>query len=227
MKRCLIITLLLFTLIPLHAEWSIGVTGGATYNSLSGSPQYAYDLRSSAAWGWNAGIAGQYTFNQWLGAGAELLYITKNHSQHRGPLFSKDWGFTERNGYLQLPVMAKFSFGPAWLHGFLNAGMAFGWWTSRYRTGHELSLSPDETSEFSSPVKYSQRIPFDSRRDRRFDVSPFAGIGIGWSPIQNWEIQAEARLYYGVTSITKRYQGLKDPRYNTTTSLAITLLRKF
>lgn len=227
MRRSLILLVTLFTLMPLHARWSAGITGGATYNSLSGSPQYAYDLRSSSAWGWNVGVAGQYTFNQWLGVRAELLYMTKCHSQHRGPMFGEEWGFTERDGYLQLPMMASFTFGPERLHGILNAGVAFGWWASRHRSGYELSLTPSENSELDVPVKYSQNIPFDSRRDRRIDVSPFAGIGIGWSPVQDWEIQAEARLYYGVTSVTKTYQGLKNPRYNTTATLGVTVLRSF
>lgn len=230
MKRCIVILLVITAVLPLHAQearWGVGVTGGTSYNSLSGSPQYAYDLRTTSAWGWNVGLTTQYTINQWLGVRADLLYITKCHDQHRGPMFDTEWGFTQKDGYLQLPLMATFTFGPERLHGFLNTGFSFGWWATKHRQGYELSLSPEEDSEFSAPVKYSQNIPFDSRRDQRVEVAPFAGIGIGWAPISNWEIMAEGRLYYGLTSITKTFQGLKTPRYNTTVTLGVTLMHKF
>lgn len=227
MRRTLAVIALLLTLLPLHARWAAGITGVATYNTLSGSPQYAYDLRTSGAWGWNIGLTGQYTFNKWLGIRADMLYLTKNHKQHRGPIFGDDRGFTERNAYIQLPVTAEFTFGPENIHGILNLGLSCGWWASRHRSGKELSLSPTETSELDIPVHYSQSIPFDSRRDNRLDVSPLIGIGIGWCPTSCWELIAEGRLYYSLTSVTKKFQGLDIPRHNTTISLGVTVLRRF
>ncbi len=224
MKKLLLLSLLILYFIPMHAQWAIGLGGGATANSPSGSPQYAYDLRTKSAAGWFSGVTGRYTINPWLAVRGDLLYMTRNYKQQRGPMFGREWGFTQRNGYLELPLMASFSFGPSRLHGFLNVGVAFGVWLTQHRSGYELSLSPTENSEFQEPEKYSGNVPFDSRRDQRFDLSPLLGAGIGCQFAPHWEVMAEARFYYSIISFSKKYQGLSVPRYNSTLTFGLTLL---
>lgn len=109
----------------LAAQWRVGVTAGYASNELCMDRGYAYDMRYERRGGVAIGIPVQYDFNEWLGVRAELDFVQKGHKMHRTDIYQGMHTDT-RNNYLQLPVMASFSFGGGRVRGFLNTGAYIG-----------------------------------------------------------------------------------------------------
>lgn len=209
-------------LLPVAAQWRIGITGGATYNNYSLDNHYMSDWHIKGAWGKFAfkryeflvstlGVMGQYDFNDWLGIRTDINWSMKNHRQYR-TMFKTD--YEELNSYIQLPIMASFSFGGQKLRGFLNTGIYGGYWLSSYDYGTQMY--PMTQIEISGTIKNE----FDQDRDQRFDYGLVGGVGVEWRfhyLQKDWAWQVvEARLYYSTSSTQKDYMRIKDPRYNTT-----------
>ena len=190
------------------AQWRVGVNGGATYNHSTISKHYMTDYQWKDRWGVTLGVMGQYDVNDWLGVRAELDWTQKNYRLTRQILSNLDYKYV--NNYLQLPVMASFSFGGKQLHGFCNAGVYGGYWLTSGREGTDFNNSSEKVYEFSEDIK------FNSERDQRFDFGFVGGIGLEYRFCQRWAAQVEMRYYYSTVSTQKDYMRLSDPRYNST-----------
>ena len=190
------------------AQWRVGVNGGATYNHSTISRHYMTDYQWKDRWGVTLGVMGQYDVNDWLGVRAELDWTQKNYRLTRQILSNLDYKYV--NNYLQLPVMASFSFGGKQLRGFCNAGVYGGYWLTSGREGTDFNNSSEKVYEFSEDIK------FNSERDQRFDFGFVGGIGLEYRFCQRWAAQVEMRYYYSTVSTQKDYMRLSDPRYNST-----------
>ncbi|MBR3414114.1 MAG: PorT family protein [Bacteroidales bacterium] len=190
------------------AQWRVGVNGGATYNHSTISKHYMTDYQWKDRWGVTLGVMGQYDVNNWLGVRAELDWTQKNYRLTRQILSNLDYKYV--NNYLQLPVMASFSFGGKQLRGFCNAGVYGGYWLTSGREGTDFNNSSEKVYEFSEDIK------FNSERDQRFDFGFVGGIGLEYRFCQRWAAQVEMRYYYSTVSTQKDYMRLSDPRYNST-----------
>ena len=190
------------------AQWCVGVNGGATYNHSTISKHYMTDYQWKDRWGVTLGVMGQYDVNDWLGVRAELDWTQKNYRLTRQILSNLDYKYV--NNYLQLPVMASFSFGGKQLRGFCNAGVYGGYWLTSGREGTDFNNSSEKVYEFSEDIK------FNSERDQRFDFGFVGGIGLEYRFCQRWAAQVEMRYYYSTVSTQKDYMRLSDPRYNST-----------
>ena len=190
------------------AQWRVGVNGGATYNHSTISKHYMTDYQWKDRWGVTLGVMGQYDVNDWLGVRAELDWTQKNYRLTRQILSNLDYKYV--NNYLQLPVMASFSFGGKQLRGFCNAGVYGGYWLTSGREGTDFNNSSEKVYEFSEDIK------FNSERDQRFDFGFVGGIGLEYRFCQRWAAQVEMRYYYSTMSTQKDYMRLSDPRYNST-----------
>jgi len=190
------------------AQWRVGVNGGATYNHSTISKHYMTDYQWKDRWGVTLGVMGQYDVNDWLGVRAELDWTQKNYRLTRQILSNLDYKYV--NNYLQLPVMASFSFGGKQLRGFCNAGVYGGYWLTSGREGTDFNNSSEKVYEFSEDIK------FNSERDQRFDFGFVGGIGVEYRFCQRWAAQVEMRYYYSTVSTQKDYMRLSDPRYNST-----------
>ena len=188
------------------AQWRVGVNGGATYNHSTISKHYMTDYQWKDRWGVTLGVMGQYDVNDWLGVRAELDWTQKNYRLTRQILSNLDYKYV--NNYLQLPVMASFSFGGKQLRGFCNAGVYGGYWLTSGREGTDFNNSSEKVYEFSEDIK------FNSERDQRFDFGFVGGIGLEYRFCQRWAAQVEMRYYYSTVSTQKDYMRLSDPRYN-------------
>ena len=207
MKR--LITLIALVLPSLaFAQWRVGVNGGATYNHSTISKHYMTDYQWKDRWGVTLGVMGQYDVNDWLGVRAELDWAQKNYRLTRQIFSVLDYKYV--NNYLQLPVMASFSFGGKQLRGFCNAGVYGGYWLTSGREGTDFNNSSEKVYEFSEDIK------FNSERDQRFDFGFVGGIGLEYRFCQRWAAQVEMRYYYSTVSTQKDYMRLSDPRYNST-----------
>ena len=190
------------------AQWRVGVNGGATYNHSTISKHYMTDYQWKDRWGVTLGVMGQYDVNDWLGVRAELDWTQKNYRLTRQIFSNLDYKYV--NNYLQLPVMASFSFGGKQLRGFCNAGVYGGYWLTSGREGTDFNNSSEKVYEFSEDIK------FNSERDQRFDFGFVSGIGLEYRFCQRWAAQVEMRYYYSTVSTQKDYMRLSDPRYNST-----------
>lgn len=206
---------------PAAAQCRVGVTAGYASNTLCMDKGYAYDMRYESHAGFTAGIPVQYDFFDWLGVRAEVTFVQKGHRMHRTDNYAGLW-IDIRNNYLQIPLMANFSFGGQRVRGFVHTGGYVGGWLSSSRKGMEQRWFGDGTGEPAETITpgsrcaFDERVPFDSRRDNRFEAGLAGGVGVGCRVAPRVEVQVEGRCYYALTDMQKDYMKFRVPRYNTT-----------
>ncbi|MGO4289556.1 porin family protein [Chitinophaga sp. RAB17] len=227
MKRSLIfLATLLLCYDAAQAQFEIGVSGGYNKNYLQTSSGYRAFTKYDALSGFVVGIPIQYHFNDWLAIQADPSYIQKNYEQSRNHFFD---GIYQKstNTYIQLPVMAHFSFGGKKLKGFFNAGGYGAYWAGGRIKGAMANVFnnapdlPDNQQvynffQFDKAYNYNEKYTFDSRRDRRMEFGLVAGAGIEYLLQQKYRFFAEARYYYGLSDQQKNYMINQIPRYNDT-----------
>lgn len=213
---------LLLAIIPMAAmaQWRIGATVGYGYNAFSIDRHYMTDYKYEGRWGITAGIAGQYDVTPWLGVRAEVNWAEKGHRLSRSHLM-QTVDYKIFNHYLQLPVMASFSFGGTSVRGFCNVGVYGGYWMKSHYRGFDTNVATDKT------YLVERDLDFNSDRDQRWDCGLAGGLGIEYRFLQHWAAQAEVRCYYSTTSITRDYQRISDPRYNTFTGMQLAVFYLF
>ena len=161
-----------------HGQWRIGVNGGADVNHFIVDKHYQTDFQYKDRWGLTLGVMGQYDVNQWLGVRAELDWTQKNyrHTRETKQLFN----YKYVNNYLQLPVMASFSFGGQKVRGFLNTGVYGGYWLNSGREGYDTNTFSGRSFDFS------EDITLDSERDQRWDFGFVGGAGVEYRFASHW-----------------------------------------
>lgn len=212
-----------------RAQFEIGVSGGYVNNYVHTNAGYRAFTQYHQYSGFVAGLALQYRFNDWLAIQADPSYIRKGYELRRDHFFDGVYQYN-LNGYLQLPLMAHFSFGGKKLRGFVNAGGYGAYWISgrvKGVMGNVLGSSPDtpdneQASDYfldNTAYHYDEKYAFDSRRDRRMEWGLVAGGGVEYQLHQRFRFFAEARYYYSLTDQQKNYMINQVPRYNDTYAL--------
>ncbi len=209
-KGLLLGAMLLMLTAVAHAQWRVGATIGTTANHYRMDRQYMSDYHINDRWGLTMGVTGQYDFTEWLGVRADFNWTQKNHRVLRDRI-PMDYKYV--NNYLQLPVMASFSFGGQKLRGFCNLGVYGGYWLSSNYSG------VDYNSFVGAPYDVKGHVDFNSDRDQRWDCGFVGGLGVEYRFARHWGAQVEARYYYSTTSVQKQYMRVKDYRYNSTLAL--------
>lgn len=219
MKSKKIILLLLvmstITLTPTKAQWRIGVSGGTDYNWYAINTNYQTDYHYDGAWGWSAAMFTQYNFRQWLGLRAELEATERNYHFYRSSALSGT-NYITHNTYLQLPVMAQFSFGDAVgtqgasLRGFVNVGVYAGCWLTGRQKGTQYNPLDDKAYDIDNAYQ------FNNEKDQRADFGLAGGLGVEYRFFEHWACHIEGRCYYSFISAVKPYMLIEDNRYNTT-----------
>lgn len=209
-KTLILCALLLAFMLPAEAQWRVGASGGGDYNWFSINKQYLDNFHYEGAWGWNAAVFGQYNFMDWLGLRFEIEAVQKNHRFYRDGRLSGT-NYVNRNTYMQLPVMAQFSFGGQKVRGFVNLGIYGAYWIAGRQKGGYYELMSDRQ------YNLDQAYTFQREKDQRWDFGLAGGLGIEYRFVEHWALHAEARCYYSFISTVKPYmQYVKDNRYNTT-----------
>ena len=196
-----------------NAQLKLGVTAGADYNVYSMDQQYMTDYKVDGRWGTTFGVSGQYNLNEWFGVRADLNLTQKNYRRSRVVYDYVDYKLT--NNYMQLPVMASFSFGSQKLRGFCNLGVYGGYWLSSHRKGSDKNTFSEEF------IRFDEKVTFNDERDQRWDCGLVGGVGLEYRIAAHWSAQAEVRYYYSTTSATMQYMRNRDYRYNSTTTVQI------
>lgn len=222
-KPLLVILILWLTGIQVaSAQWRVGVNAGYAHNTLAIDRGYAYDMRYDSRGGFTMGVPVQYDFTDWFGLRAELAYVAKGQSVHRTHSFER-LKSDIRNHYLQIPVMANFSFGGTRLRGFVNAGAYVGAWLASIEKGINVNvfghLTDAELLNENTTYISDGKLDFDARRDNRFEAGLTGGLGIRYLLLPRMEVSLEGRCYYALTDQQKDYMYFHTPRYNTTFAL--------
>ena len=193
MKKKIVMILVAFWMVATaQAQWRVGVTGGAAYNVFNMDQQYMTDYKVDGRWG---------------------VTTQKNYRHSRVVYSDVDYKLT--NNYLQLPVMASFSFGGERLRGFCNLGVYGAYWLNSHRKGSDWNSFSDRTFSFD------EKVDFYDKRDQRWDCGLVCGLGLEYLINRHWAAQAEVRYYYSTTSTTKQYMRNKDYRYHSTTAIQL------
>lgn len=214
------VLLLAFHISSTSAQWKVGVQAGYTHNSLSTASGYAYDRNYDTLGGFTVGVPVQYEFVDWFALQADLSYTQKNYSSYRSGRYEEVQSDT-RNGFMQLPVYARFSFGGEKLRGFINAGAYVGCWVSSKTKGAQRQYFYLIDQKAVAPYHFDEKVPFDSRRDNRFDGGLMAGVGLQYQLTPRVQLLAEGRYYRGLTDLQKNYMLKQIHRYNDTFTLQV------
>lgn len=193
-----------------ETPWRIGVLVGYTSNAYKMSNHYQSDWQDESRGGFTVGITGQYDVNDWLGIRSEVQLTQKNYQRHRF-LMTNRYGYT--NSYLQVPIMANFTFGGKTVRGFVNAGIYGGYWMTSTVQVHSQNIMTYKNEDIN------QNDLIDTRRDNRLVFGYVGGAGVEYRFAPNWSAQLEVRYYYDVTSQVKQYQQIQDHRYNSTLAI--------
>ena len=219
-KRIIILFALLLgmTTEGVYAQWAVGIKGGVNSTSVDRSNAGRIDETYSSLRGFDLGIQGHYSFNDWLAIRVDLEYMTRSHRMDRN-LNIIDTLFMEySNSYLMLPVMADFSFGGSKLRGHLLCGGFAGYWLTAHRKGVTFSVTglydTDEDCEFNDDTQ-------------RLTAGLAAGVSLSYD-INNWlGVNLDALYYYDLVSYRKGYEHLNDPRYLSTLTIDLGVYYKF
>lgn len=212
----------LLTAVQVSAQWSVGVQGGATCNTLNTDNGYAYDRHYTSKWGATFGIPVRYDFNSWFGLQSEVSVTYKNYGIERSWAYASNY-YDFTNTYLDIPVMARFKFGSEKIYGYALAGAYVGAWLNSHIKGAQMRYfdQSEENEEHFGGYKFDETYEFDSRRDNRFDAGITAGLGVQYAINSRFGVFGEVRYSYGLTDTQKDYMRNKFPRYNNTLALQI------
>ena len=205
---------------PRTNRWTLGLSTGYTRNELyTNISNYDYNYYKKEG-GFVVSVPLRYSFTGWLALQAEPGYMQKAFSLWQALPSEPVTRLTSRYNYLQLPLIAHFSFGTKKFVGFINLGAYSSWWLSGHIKGTEL-----DGFNYTYPVfrNFTQDVDatyeFDSRRDRRLQFGCLAGGGIQYILSNKFEIFAEVRYYSDLTDQQQAYMRNQVPRYNMTTSV--------
>jgi opacity protein-like surface antigen len=177
MKKILIFTIFLFTLVNAAAQHWIGIRGG--YNSSDITiDRFSYRRTNSYASA-NYGIIYKLYIDKHTGLQAEFNKITRGFSY-------RDNDTTHIRESWELPILG---------HGRLEFGNFIGFLNGGIYVGHAQKMKYKITAETSSteiPASFAER-------DSRFEFGLGLGGGIGFRIAKRIELQAEFRYNYGLT----------------------------
>ncbi|MCQ2177237.1 MAG: PorT family protein [Bacteroidales bacterium] len=203
------------------AQWRLSAIAGADINSHLVNSQFAYDYHYVPEWGYTFGVEVEYAFSDWFSLKAGLDAISKNFKMTRSG-FYKNIYEAQKNTYLQLPVMASFSFGGQRLRGFLNVGPYAGVQLSRFKKG----ITPGVVAGYSGVMQYSDyniRNDFSAKADNRFDAGIVAGVGIGFQVSELIGLALEVRDSQSLVSTKKTSRVVSTLDLNNTCAFLVSI----
>lgn len=191
--------------------WSVGVLGGASFNWQTREAGYAYDMSFNGGWSGYAGVSATYMFFDWLSIRADIQYAQKNYSMHRmqPALKQADVHSDYINHYLQVPIMADWTFGSLVRAHILTGAYGGAWLAGDVKRVTLLDSEPDKSKyEFS-------------KEDNRADAGLVGGVGVSWDPWQFLRIGFETMFYYSLTNTVRKQPVMYDRRYNNTVTIGV------
>lgn len=205
---------MVFTPALATAQWKIGIEGGIVHNTLLVSKCYDYDRNYSGATNWVIGVPVRYDFRDWFGLQAEVSYLAKDYSMYRSEIYEGNY-YNYTNSFINIPIYARFSFGGTKVRGYVLAGGFLGAWLDSYVEGNQMSYFQTEGLSYSD-YHFDEKVPFDSRRDNRFDAGLSGAIGVEYQFAKRFSVFAEGRYLYSLTDMQKEYMLKQPTKHNST-----------
>ena len=178
-------------------EFSVGVSGGTTFSSVTFNPK----VEQTMLMGMTFGVTGRMTMGKYVGLQLELNYVQQGWDEFfeitekseetqetteetQDP--RTDYKYTRRLNYLQLPFYTRVQFGGKNVKGFINAGPQIGY------------LISESTDENLNGAKSAMQHDMPVEKKFEWGISGGAGIevrtGIGYFLL-------EGRYYYSFGDI--------------------------
>ncbi len=114
-----------------------------------------------------------------------------------------------------LQAYARFSFGGPKVRGYLLAGGFLGAWLDSYVEGYQMRYFLTEDFSYSA-YHFDEKVPFDSRRDNRFDAGVSGAIGVEYQFAKRFSVFVEGRYLYSLTDMQKEYMMRQPSKHNST-----------
>jgi len=207
MKRIIFIAIALFLGLGINAQ-IIGIRAGYTMSGLridDGFADYldAIDLQGKLATGFNIGIVAERPIKGKFSGHVELNFVQKGsaYDLYANPNNGGTSGHGETNlNYLELPLMAKFSFG----HFYFGLGPYFAYLAGaeqiKYRENDALVAMVGEEAAAQMldvpSMKYDEFYDMDMDNFNRFDFGGHLSLG-GVFPVGTVKVFVEARMSMG------------------------------
>lgn len=202
------------------AQWKVGIEGGMVRNTLLISKCYDYDRHYKGGTNGIIGIPVRYDFRDWFGLQADLTYLAKDHTMYRSDIYASNY-HSYTNSYLNIPIYARFSFGGTKLRGYLLAGGFVGAWVESEVEGYQYRyFSQDPYVDYGN-YHFDESVPFDSRRDNRFDAGVSGAIGVEYQFAKRFSVFVEGRYLYSLTDMQKKYMLKQPTKHNSTFAVQI------
>ena len=205
---------MVFTPMLATAQWKIGIEGGVVHNTLLVSKCYDYDRHYTGATNGIIGIPVRYDFRDWFGLQAEVSYLAKNYSMYRSDIYEGNY-YNYTNSYINIPLFARFSFGGAKVRGYVLVGGFLGTWIDSYVEGNQMRYFHPE-DPLNSGYHFDEKVPFDSRRDNRFDAGVSGAIGVEYQLAKRFSVFVEGRYLYSLSDMQKEYMLKQPSKHNST-----------
>lgn len=203
-------------------HWSIGIDVGYTNNEFyTNISNYEYSYYKKEG-GCIISMPLQYAVRDWFAIQAEPGFIQKSFSLWQTLQTAEPTHLKSTYEYLQLPVMAHFSFGSHKWKGFMNIGGYSAYWVSGHIKGTEVdnyNVPFYPPALLYLPQKVDSKYEFDDRRDRRLQFGFLAGAGVEYMLCAKYSVFAESRYYQDQTEQQKSYMHNQVPRYNNTIAI--------
>lgn len=186
--------------------WTVGLVASASYNWQLRDAGYAYDMSFNGRWGANGGITATRLCYDWLSIRADLVYTQKNYGMRRMQPMLKEQNVNTKfmQHYLQLPVMADWTFGSE-----VKSHIYTGAYAAAWLGGNVTRQTLLSKEELQSVYEFSSE-------DNRIDGGLVGGVGVSWDPLPYLRIGGEVLFYYSMSNTVKRQAVMNDTRYNNT-----------
>jgi len=194
MKKLLIISIICYTfcISDIKAQFSVGVKFGANWSSLTG---YNVPEGSKAVLNRDNvfGAALDYSLNKNLSLQSEFLYSGKGDAQEN----SDGTNLTKFNmNYLEIPMLAKYTFGKKTLKSYVIAGPYLAYWINGATEWTDNQSLNEQSYSFANVfLPDNKTVLTNNRLDYGFDLG--AGLSYAFGP---GNLILDARYEYGLTS---------------------------
>lgn len=222
-KLVTLLTLVLVVFGLSAATVSVGVEGGADYNTIIAGKGYR-DYKYSGKFSYTVSVPVVVEFTPSLGLETGLSFTEKDYHYKRttGTLQYAELSnldtidYTLYNGFVSFPVAFRYtlSFGEeSDLALYATAGGFVGYWVKGRRTGKVLGASLSVASE-----NIDEAVNFDYYN--RFDAGLLATLGLKWQFSEKFDAFVEAGYSLSLTDMNKHQKHGSYPIHNSTVTIS-------
>lgn len=148
------------------------------------------------------GVVANFGINEMFSIQPELLYSQKGLKAEESD-YDMSLKIEHKKNYLEIPVLAKLSFGSEDFQGFVTAGPYLGYWMSGKVKAEFMGRKIEDDYEFTK--NYDE----DDYKENRLDLGASIGIGAAYR-VGPGSLNLDVRYGYGFSDDTKYKDGRPD-----------------